>query len=307
MRQFAVTLLWLRDGRDEVQSLLAGLDLVRHTAHESASQAWLCMIANGTAHYLSTYASDEVLSRVYAGTNEVYGVVAQVGRLDQGPDGSLVVDGCWRFGSGAERAAYMAMGCAPVEGRRTSVLIDRTRLQVAHPWQGPGLLATASHTLRARELRVEPQDVVTMMDIPGNRPMGIYADTELFLANMPGVPIGLAEGLLERLGPGVSPGSPWHTAYADAAARTVLARRGLTGLLQGFDALARSGRLRPFAPALRAEYRAVLSASYHVGVEAVLALTQACDSTDPGVRRQLAEARLDAETMRPHAAMRPDR
>ncbi|WP_405114104.1 hypothetical protein OG559_08630 [Micromonospora sp. NBC_01405] len=307
MRQLAATLLWLRDGPDEVQSLVAGLDLVRRAAAEDASEAWLCMIANGTAHYLSTYAPGDLLSRAYTGTNAVYGVVAQVGRLDRGPDGELVVDGCWRFGSGADRATFMAMGCEPVQGNRTTVLIDRARLHIEHPWEGPGLLGTTSHTLSARRLGVRPEDVIEMSAISTNRPLGIYADAELFLANMPGVAIGLAERLLELLGPGLSPGSPWQAAYAEAESRTILARRGLTGMLHGFDALARDGRLRPFAPALRAEYRAVLSAAYHVCLDAVLALIEACDSADPGVEQRLAEARLDAATMKPHAAMRPHR
>ncbi|WP_229399252.1 hypothetical protein [Micromonospora okii] len=307
MRQFAATLLWLRDGPDEVQSLVAGLDLVRRAAAEDASEAWLCMIANGTAHYLSTYAAGDLLSRAYSGTNQVYGVVAQVGRLGSGPDGGLVVDGRWRFGSGADRAAYMAMGCEPVRGARTTVLVDRARLHVDQPWEGPGLLGTTSHTLSARDVGVDPEDVVDMSSIPTDRPRGIYADAALFLANMPGVAIGLAERLLELLGPGLSPGSPWQVAYAEAETRTILARRGLIGMLHSFDVLARDGRLQPFAPALRAEYHAVLSAAYHVCLEAVLALVEACDSADPGVAQRLAEARLDAVTMKPHAAMRPHR
>jgi hypothetical protein len=297
--------VWLRGGPDEVQSLEAGLDLVRRVAREDAGRGWLCMIANGTAHYLSVYASDEQVSRVYSGDNEVYGVVAPGGRLREGSDGALVVDGCWRFGSGADRAAYMAMGCERAGGRGVKVLIDRTRLYLEHPWQGPGLLATASHTLSARGLHVEPVDVVEMSATPWDRPRGIYADGQLFLANMPGVPMGLAERLLEVLAPGPPTGSPWQAAYAEAASRIVLGRRGLIGLLRGFDALSRAGRLGPFAPALRIEYNAVLSAAYHVCIDAILSLAEACDSADPGLRQELAEARLDAMTMRPHGAMRP--
>lgn len=297
--------MWLRDGPDEVPSLVAGLDLVRRVARQDAARGWLCMIANGTAHYLSAYASEELLSRVYSGDNEVYGVVAPGGRLREGPDGALVVDGCWRFGSGADRAAYMAMGCESAGGRGVKVLIDRARLHLEHPWQGPGLLATASHTLSARDIEVEPADVVEMSALRPDRPRGIYADGQLFLANMPGAPMGLAERLLELLAPGPPSGSPWQAARAAAATRVVLARRGLTGLLQGFDALSRAGRLGPFAPALRAEYNAVLSAAYHVCVDAVLSLADACDSADPGLRRELAEARQDVLTMRPHGAMRP--
>jgi hypothetical protein len=303
----AMTVPWLRDGRDEVQSLTAGLDLVRGVAKEDASQAWLCMIANGTAHYLSTYASSELLSRVYGGAGEVYGVVAQIGQLRDEPDGSLVVDGLWRFGSGSDRATHMAMGCVPVEGRRRAVLIDRTCLSIEEPWAGPGLLPTASHTLRARNVRVRHADVVDMTSIPVDRPAGIYADAELFLANMPGVPMGLAEQLLELVGPGLTPGSTWYAAYHGAVARTTLAWRGLTGMLRSFDALANEGRLAPFSPALRAEYRAVLSGAYHVCVDAILAVADSCDSADAGVRERLAAAKLDATTMRPHAAMRPGR
>ncbi|MEV0135928.1 hypothetical protein AB0H83_46740 [Dactylosporangium sp. NPDC050688] len=302
-------LLWLRDGPDEVQSLAAGLDLVRQVAREDASEAWLCMIGNGTAHYLSTYAGGDLLAELYAGGNEVYGVVAPAGRVrtseDTSEDTSAVVDGCWRFGSGADRAAFMAMGCEPVAGRRTTVVLERARLRVEHVWQGPGLLATGSHTLRADGVRVRPEAVLDMSAVPAGRPWGIYADAQLFLANMPGVAIGLAERLLEVLGAGLAPGSAWFAAYAEAHTRVVLARRGLTGLLQSLDGLARAGRLGPFAPALRAEYHAVLSAAYHVCLDAVVALAEACDSRDAQLRGWLSEARVDALTMRPHAAMRP--
>ncbi|MBQ1055146.1 hypothetical protein KBX35_10140 [Micromonospora sp. C32] len=303
--RLAATRLWLRGGPDEVRSLVAGLDLVRQVAREDTSEAWLCMIGNGTAHYLSTYASDEVLARLYAGANEVYGVVAPVGRLGTGADGGAVVDGCWRFGSGADRAAYMAMGCEPVAGRRTTVLIERAHLRVESVWAGPGLLATGSHTLRADGVRLRPDDVLDMSVVPSGRPTGIYADGQLFLANMPGVAIGLAERLLELLGPGLPAGSSWHASYADAFARTVLARRSLTGLLQGLDALAREGRLGPLAPVLRAEYNAVLCAAYHVCLDAVVTLTGACDTDDADLREQLTQARVDALTMKPHGAMRP--
>ncbi|WP_327041308.1 hypothetical protein OG400_29370 [Micromonospora ureilytica] len=306
MKQLSTPLLWLRDGPEEVQSLVAGLDLVRAAAHKNASHAWLCMIANGTAHYLSTYASTELLSRWYVGDNELYGVVAPVGRLRTGTDGGLMLDGCWRFGSGSHRAAVMAMGCEPVAGRRTTVLVDRGRLEVVHPWEGPGLLATASHTLRASGVRVSPADVVDMTDVPAGRPVGIYADPDLFLANMPGVAIGLAERLLALLVPGPVPGA-WQATYADAVARNTLARRGLTGMLHSFDALARAGKLALFSPALRQEFLLMLSASYHTGLDAALALAEGCDSMDPGVRQQLEQARIDITTMRPHAAMRPSR
>lgn len=306
MKQLSPSLLWLRDGPEEVQSLTAGLDLVRTAAHADASHAWLCMIANGTAHYLSTYASTELLSRWYAGDNELYGVVAPIGRLRTGTDGGWLLDGCWRFGSGSHRAAGMAMGCEPVAGRRTTVLVDRSRLEVAHPWEGPGLLATASHTLRASDVHVSPADVVDMTEVPAGRPVGIYADPDLFLANMPGVAIGLAERLLALLGPGPVPGT-WHTTYADAVARNTLARRGLIAMLHSFDALARAGRLGLFSPALRQEFLLMLSASYHTGLDAALALAEGCDSTDPELRDQLAQARIDIATMRPHAAMRPSR
>ncbi len=299
------TLLWLRGGPDEVQSLAAGLDLVRQVAREDASEAWLCMIGNGTAHYLSTYAGSDLLAELYAGGNEVYGVVATAGRVCMTGYAGPVVDGCWRFGSGADRAAFMAMGCEPVAGRRTTVVLERARLRVEHVWQGPGLLATGSHTLRADGVRVRPEAVLDMSDLPAGRPWGIYADAQLFLANMPGVAIGLAERLLELLGAGLAPGSSWFAAYAEAHTRVVLARRGLTGLLQSLDTLARTGRLGPFAPALRAEYHAVLSAAYHVSLDAVVALAEACDSRDAPLRALLSEARVDALTMRPHAAMRP--
>ncbi|MDG4796325.1 hypothetical protein [Micromonospora sp. WMMD1082] len=233
-------------------------------------------------------------------------MVAPVGRLSTGADGGLVLDGCWRFGSGSHRAAVMAMGCEPVDGRRTTVLVDRVRLEVAQPWDGPGLLATASHTLRARGVRVSPADVVDMTDVPTGRPVGIYADPDLFLANMPGVAIGLAERLLALLGPGPVPGA-WQATYAEAAARNTLARRGLSGMLHSFDALARAGRLAQFSPALRQEFLLMLSAAYHVGLDAALMLAESCDSTDPEVRQQLGQARVDIATMRPHGAMRAAR
>ncbi|BCJ69567.1 hypothetical protein [Polymorphospora rubra] len=306
MKQLSPPLLWLRNGPEEVQSLVAGLDLVRTAAHEDASHAWLCMIANGTAHYLSTYAPTELLSRLYATDNELYGVVAPVGRLRAGMDGGLVLDGCWRFGSGSQRAAVMAMGCEPVAGRRVTVLVDRLRLEVAHPWEGPGLLATASHTLRASGVRVSPADVVDMTDVPTGRPVGIYADPDLFLANMPGVALGLAERLLALLGPGPVPGV-WQATYAEAVARNTLARRGLVGMLHSLDTLARAGRLTLFSPALRQEFLLMLSAAYHIGLDAAVALAEGCDSTDPGIRQELEQARVDIATMRPHGAMRPSR
>ncbi|MBQ1023986.1 hypothetical protein [Micromonospora sp. C95] len=264
------------------------------------------MIANGTAHYLSTYAPTELLSRLYTGGDELYGVVAPVGRLRTDADGGLVLDGCWRFGSGSDRAAVMAMGCEPMAGRRVTVLVDRARLEVTHPWEGPGLLATASHTLRASGVRVSPADVVDMTDVPAGRPVGIYADPDLFLANMPGVALGLAERLLALLGPGPAPGA-WRATYAEAVARNTLARRGLVGMLHSFDALARAGQLAPFSPALRREFLLMLSATYHLGLDAALALAESCDTTDPGIRQQLEQARVDIATMRPHAAMRPSR
>ncbi|MFD0856875.1 hypothetical protein ACFQ07_31875 [Actinomadura adrarensis] len=296
----------MRGGPEQQQSLTEGLELVRRAAYQDSSEGWLCMIANGTAHYLSAYASDELLGRVYTGSNEVYGVVAKVGSVDAKPGRSPTVDGCWRFSSGADRAASMAMG-GTREGRPVTVLIDRADLQIEHAWEGPGLLATASHTLRAEGVRVRPEDVVEMAALPPGRPLGIYADSELFLANMPGVPMGLAERLLELLGPALTPASPWQAPYHEAASRTALARRGVTGMLKGFDKLAADGRLAPFAPALRAEYRAILSAGYHVCLDAIVSIAQACDSADPIVRELLADAHLDATTMRPHAAMRPGR
>ncbi|MEU9510053.1 hypothetical protein AB0D32_27660 [Micromonospora sp. NPDC048170] len=296
-------LVWRRDG-PEAGSLVHGVELVRQVATGDVSEGWLCMIANGTAHYLSTFASDELLARLYVDANQVFGVVAQAGTIVTEPDGSLRVDGRWRFASGADRATYLAMGCAPVEGRRRTVLLPRAQLRVDEPWAGPGMLATTSHTLRADHLPLVPDHVVDMTDIPSGRPVGIHGDAELFLCNMPAVPLGLAESLLALLGPSVTTASSWGAVYSDAYSRCVVARRGVTELLRDLDSLARAGRLGPFAPPLRAEFRALLSGAYHVALDAALALVNACDTTDPALRSRLAAARLDGATMRPHAAMR---
>ncbi|MEU6076970.1 hypothetical protein [Micromonospora sp. NPDC047074] len=300
----AYPLLWRRGGPEETPGLVHGVELVRQMATGDASEGWLCMIANGTAHYLSTFASDELLARVYADGGQVFGVVAQVGTISTAPDGSLRVDGRWRFASGADRATHLAMGCVPAGGRRRTVLLPRTRLRVDEPWTGPGMLATTSHTLRADHVGLAPEDVVDMTDVPSGRPVGIYGDAELFLCNMPAVPLGLAESLLALLGPTATAASPWGAAYSDAHSRCVVARRGVTDLLRDLDGLARAGRLGPFAPALRAEFRALLSGAYHVALDAALDLVAACDTADPALRARLAAARLDGTTMRPHAAMR---
>ncbi|MEU7714924.1 hypothetical protein ACGF5H_17060 [Micromonospora chalcea] len=297
-------LVWLRGGPEESRSLVQGLELVRHVAAGDVAEGWLCMIANGTAHYLSTFASDELLDRTYARDNQVFGVVAPVGVLRPDGDGTARIDGRWRFASGADRATYLAMGCVPVEGRRRSALLRRDLLRVDEPWAGPGLLATTSHTLRADDVHVDETDVVDLTDVPSDRPTGIYGDGELFLANMPGVPLGLAEGLLALLGPTVTGTSAWATTYSDAYSRCVLARHGVTDMLRDLDTLARNGRLKPFAPPLRAEFRALLSGAYHVALDAVLALAAACDTADPALRARLVTARRDGETMRPHGAMR---
>jgi alkylation response protein AidB-like acyl-CoA dehydrogenase len=180
--------------------------VMEELAAADASTGWVTMITTGTSMYVSSYLSDARCNEVFGSDGSVVGFVGARG-LAVPVEGGYKVSGRWPYGSGSLHARYLASGCLvqSPDGLRLaadgkpewrSVVFPAAKAEIIETWDALGLRGTGSHDYTVAELFVPEDMTFSLQELPTRREP-LYRYRGMFLANMAGVPLGVARGALE--------------------------------------------------------------------------------------------------------------
>lgn len=287
-------------------------------AAADASTSWVTMITTGTSMYVSSYLSDEVCGNVFDNHGRVVGFVGTRG-LAVPVDGGYEVTGRWPFGSGCQHATWLASGCLVQGGdglrlasdgkpEWRTVVFPAAEAEIIETWDTQGLRGTGSHDYTVQKLFVPEAYSFCLQERPSRR-APLYRYRGMFLANMAGVPLGVAKGALTdarrmlRDSRGKDHPSV-HVGLARAEATIGSARAYFREALDElYDELASSDD--DPRPTSCAKFRLALTNVYEACAEGMLSL-QALLGTTTSFKSHPFERRLrDMMTMRLHAHTGP--
>ncbi|MEP7215451.1 MAG: acyl-CoA dehydrogenase family protein [Anaerolineaceae bacterium] len=174
----------------------------------SGSAGWCVMIGAANA-YFTAFLDQAVARKMFPDVNMVIaGALAPPARAIVAPGGYRVT-GRLPFGSGITHADWVAAGAVafdngqPVAGpdgspKRFWALAPIEQVEVLDTWHSNGLKGSGSNDFVFNDLFVPAERVFTL-DHPSEQRAGpLYQLPTLFLANHPGVPLGIGRGAIEE-------------------------------------------------------------------------------------------------------------
>jgi len=182
-------------------------EVIEIYARADASVGWCVMIGSDSglfAGYFDEAAARELYSELdfsFAGSGSA------MGRAVRAP-GGFVLNGRWPFGSNINNADVVTAIC-PVYDGDTMVVVDgrpemimaaapASSFEILDTWRTLGLAGTGSNDYVAKDLFVPDAHVIAgFPTCRPKRPEPLYAWLGVFLANVPGVPLGLARRAID--------------------------------------------------------------------------------------------------------------
>jgi 3-hydroxy-9,10-secoandrosta-1,3,5(10)-triene-9,17-dione monooxygenase len=306
------------------------LDVISTLARGCASTAWVAGVVQAHSWLLSHFPAE--------GQDDVYGndpdaVVAAVilprGRAVQTADGYRL-EGVWAFASGSERASWLLLGAAVVDGDTGGdnvvdegvFIVPTSDVTYMDDWFVTGLRATGSCTVKLDGLDVAPHRFLSLRGlIMGNSPGGhLHSDWVQRCAPVPvltialtGGALGLARQALEDFPPLVRGKTITYTAdrqdthpithvkLADAAIRVDEAELLLYRCADEIDAAGKAGTELPLLT--RARMRVDCAVGVRRCLEAVEILYSASGGTGVRSSSPLGRALADLKAINSHGLM----
>ncbi len=182
-------------------------EVIEIYARGDASVGWCVMIGSDSglfAGYFEESAARDLYSELdfsFAGSGSA------MGRAVRAPGGFLL-NGRWPFGSNINNADVVTAICPVFEGETMSMVDGRPEMimaaapaasfEILDTWRTLGLAGTGSNDYVAKDLFVPDAHII--LGFPTcrpKRPEPLYAWLGVFLANVPGVPLGLARRAID--------------------------------------------------------------------------------------------------------------
>ena len=189
--------------------LWSQVEVVEALAKVDGSLGWYAMIGSDGGFYTS-FLDDEVGRRLWPDLDAVSaGFITPVGTAVADGD-SYVVSGRWAFGSAGRHSTWLASGCIVLDDGELRMgdnglpelliaLLPTDACEIHDTWHTTGLRGTASNDYSVAELRVPTERTFKLLFGAPIREGAIYGAGNLFLANMAGVPLGLAARAIDEL------------------------------------------------------------------------------------------------------------
>ena len=183
---------------------LGVLDILKHLRDLSAADGaagWCAAIASTTSHVAGSVdrAWAEAIFRNPAGVTG--GAFAPTGTATRTPDGDLLVNGKWAWGSGSQHCDWLCGGTKDPDGVFRIVFFPAGEANIIDTWQSSGLRGTGSHDFEVAALRVPegcwslPVGANVQVDDPLAR-MPMYT---LFAGSIASVMLGIARRAIDEI------------------------------------------------------------------------------------------------------------
>ena len=173
------------------------------------SVGWCVMIGSDSGFFVG-YFEEDAARELYSELDFSFaGSGSAMGRAVRAP-GGYVLNGRWPFGSNINNADVVTAICPVFDGEEPVLADGRPEMimaaapaasfEILDTWRTLGLAGTGSNDYVAKDLFIPDAHVIR--GFPACRPRRpelIYAWPGLFLANVPGVPLGLARGAIDTV------------------------------------------------------------------------------------------------------------
>jgi alkylation response protein AidB-like acyl-CoA dehydrogenase len=181
-------------------------EIIEALSRADGSAGWCTMFGSDGGFY-SAFLDEEVGRALYPDLDALTaGGVLPAGRLDRTP-GGYRLSGRWAFGSGIHHADVIAAGAIVFDdgamvmgpdGRPEwrIALMPAPAYEILDTWYTTGLAGSGSHDYTAGDLFVPAEQTFCFAD-GTRRPGTLYAWPGLFIANTPGVALGIAADALD--------------------------------------------------------------------------------------------------------------
>ena len=186
--------------------ILTQTEIIETLSAADGSAGWCAMIGSDSGFY-SAFLDDDVGRALYPDLDMVTaGGVVPAGRLDVVP-GGYRLSGRFTFASGIHHAGVVAAGAVAFDGgamvtgpdgrpKWRVALMAKESFEVIDTWHTTGLAGSGSCDYVAENLFVPAEQTFAFAD-GAKRDGPLYAWPGMFIANAPGVPLGIARAALE--------------------------------------------------------------------------------------------------------------
>lgn len=226
-------------------SPLDQIGVIETLAKADGAAGWCAMI-NCDGGYATSYLERDVARALYPSIDQsTVLVINPTGRAEVEGDGYRI-NGQWPFASGSSHASVFFLGCLVFEddqlvmaGDRPEILlvaVERHDLEVLDTWFTTGLAGTSSNDVKVTDVHVDRSRTYSLVTGEPVDGAALYQWRWMFVAKMPGVPLGVAQGAIDE---SISVVSTKRTLPAFALARDDLEVQLAVGRA---TALVRSGR-----------------------------------------------------------------
>jgi alkylation response protein AidB-like acyl-CoA dehydrogenase len=182
-------------------------DILEVLGRVDGSASWCAMIGCDGG-YFSAYLDDSVGRELFTDISAATVAVVGPGGVAVRQAGGFVVNGQWAFASGSTHAKVFALSCIEMtdSGPRMGAngipvmrmcLFPRDEVRVLDNWDTTGLRGTASGDVAISGVFVPEARTFVLGQSPPLRPGPLYQYPTLFVAKMPGVPLGIASAALD--------------------------------------------------------------------------------------------------------------
>jgi alkylation response protein AidB-like acyl-CoA dehydrogenase len=202
--------------------IISQIEIVEAVSRGYASAGWCAMIGSDGG-FFSASLEDQVGRRLFADLDSITaGMLQPRGCLDIVDDGFLL-SGHWSFGSGCTHADVICSGAAVFKDGQPVLqsdgkpewriaLLAAAEFTILDSWHTTGLARSGSHDYTIEQAFVPREQTFRFGEV--KRSGALYAWPGLLLANVYGVPLGIAENALD-------------TATATLATKLILPERKL--------------------------------------------------------------------------------
>jgi alkylation response protein AidB-like acyl-CoA dehydrogenase len=182
--------------------------VIEEISAASGSAGWCVMIAAANA-YFNAFLDQGVARAMYPDPDIVTAAAfAPPGRAFIAP-GGLRVTGRWPFASGITHSQWVVGAVVVFDGdtpalddsgnpRRTHVIARIEDAEVFDNWHTGGLRGSGSNDFAFNDLFVPEEHTFDIFGGRSKRPGPLWALNALFLANHPGVPLGIGRGAIDE-------------------------------------------------------------------------------------------------------------